>query len=233
MYMSKPLSPTVIKKRMVEWRNLKRLYPELRGKYDELKRENRELRRELAAVKRESATRIEALELQVEELRRMVFGRKRERSNDTEHGGGGAAPPHERQPRTPSSFRRTTPPPEAVTGRASHPLSLCPDCRMVLTRKEVVVRFVEDIPLPKKTVIEQSIERGFCPRCRKTKSALPISSQRCTLGPNVRLYVLFAITVLGQTFEKVKLPDLTVGASPDTPSAEKRNPAVAGAPLHT
>ena len=32
---------------------------------------------------------------------------------------------------------------------------------------------------------------------------------------------------------RVKLPDLTVGASPDTPSAEKRNPAVAGAPLHT
>jgi len=202
--MSKPLSPTVITERMVEWRNLKRLYPELRAKYDELKRENRELRRELAAVKRESASRIEALELQVEELRRMIFGRKRSDGDDHEDDGGGAAPPSERRPRPPSSFRRAEPPVGAITGRTSHPLSVCPDCGTALTRRETVIRFVEDIPLPKKTVIEQSIERGFCPHCRRRKSALPIPPQRCTLGPNVRLYVLFAITVLSQTFEKVK-----------------------------
>jgi hypothetical protein len=67
-----------------------------------------------------------------------------------------------------------------------------------------VIRFVEDIPLPQKTVTEQTIERGFCPCCKKMRSAIPVSPQHCTLGPNVRLYVLFAVTVLGQTFEKVK-----------------------------
>lgn len=88
--------------------------------------------------------------------------------------------------------------------RASHPIDACPDCGTALTRRETVIRFIEDIPLPKKTVTERRIERGWCARCRKTRSALPIPPQVCTLGENVRLYVLFAITVLGQTFEKVK-----------------------------
>ena len=85
-----------------------------------------------------------------------------------------------------------------------HPLPGCPDCGHALRRRETVTRFVEDIPLPQKIVEEQTIERGFCPQCKKTKSAIPIASQHCTLGPNVRLYVLFAVTVLGLTFEKVK-----------------------------
>lgn len=103
-----------------------------------------------------------------------------------------------------SSYRRPSPRPEDITHRTEHVFNACPECHHPLRRRERVIRYVEDIPLSKKMVTEQTIERGFCSQCRKTKSAMAISPQHTTLGPNVRLYVLFAVTVLGQTFEKIK-----------------------------
>ena len=189
-----------IRKRLQRLRNYERLYPRLQARCGRLEEENRRLRKTVA----EQQATIERLLLRVEQLETMVFGRRRKDADDQEDDRGGAEPPPERGLRSPSSFRRAEPRPETVTERTSHPLCACPDCKTALTRRKTVLRFVEDIPLPKKTVIEQSIERGFCPRCRRIHSALPLSPQISTLGENVRLYILFAITVIGQTFEKVK-----------------------------
>lgn len=199
--MSKRLSPAIISRRMVEWRNYKRLYPRLREKCERLAEENRQLRATVALQQRT----IEKLLLRVEQLETMVFGRKKkpDHHDDIPPASSLSGTP-EKQPRSAASFRRATPQPDDITDRTHHPLRACPDCGHALHRRATVTRFVEDIPLPKKMVTEQTIERGFCPCCRKTKSAIPIAPQCCTLGSNVRLYVLFAVTVLGQTFEKVK-----------------------------
>lgn len=199
LHMRKPLSPAVIRKRMVEWRNYKRLYPELRRKYEEMKEENRQLKQTVA----QQQAVIEKLLLRVEQLETMVFGRKPPPSGDHDDEEG-AVPPPERQPRSSSSYRRAVPSDEEITSRATFPITACPDCGRVLRKKETVIRFVEDIPLPRKTVQEYSIERGWCPDCRKTCAAIPIAPQRSILGENVRLYILYAVTVLGLTFEKVK-----------------------------
>lgn len=158
------------------------------------------LEQENAALK---AT-VEQLLLRIEQLETMIFGKKRSDDDENSQNGRSTTSMTPKEPRSSSSFRRATPSPATVTSRNSFPLATCPDCGTPLRRKETVTRFVEDIPLPQKTVQEQTIGRGFCPQCRKMRSAIPISPQHCTIGPNARLYVLFAVTVLGQTFEKIR-----------------------------
>lgn len=167
-----------------------------------LEQENRGLRAMVADQQRT----IEKLLLRIEQLEMMVFGRKKKKSNDNDDDTAGPASSGtaQKQVRSAASYRRAIPKSEDVTERTHHALRDCPSCGHALRRLETVTRFVEDIPLAKKIVMEQMIERGFCHHCGKTKSAVPITSQHCTLGPNVRLYVLFAVTVLGQTFEKIK-----------------------------
>lgn len=168
-----------------------------------LEQENRGLREMVADQQRT----IEKLLLRVEQLEVMVFGGKKKKSNDDDDiVGPSSSGTAEKQVRSAASYRRAIPKSEDVTERMQYTFldDDCPSCGHALRRRERVTRFVEDIPLAKKIVIEQTIERGFCHHCKKVKSAVPITSQHCTLGPNVRLYVLFAITVLGQTFEKIK-----------------------------
>lgn len=151
---------------------------------------------------------IEKLLLRIEQLEMMVFGRKKKKSNDVDdivgHSSSGTSG---KQVRSAASYLRAIPKPQNVTERMQYVFldDDCPSCGQALRRREKMTRFVEDIPLAKKIVMEQTIERGFCHHCKKTKSAIPISSEYCILGPNVRLYVLFAVTVLGQTFEKIKI----------------------------
>jgi hypothetical protein len=202
--MSKRLPPTEIQRRLQRLRNYERLYPKLRREHEDLRRKYRALQQEFAAYQETAEARMQAMELRIEQLTQMVFGRQRKYDDDHDDRGEGTAPPPERRPRPPSSFRRAVPPPEAVTERTTHAIVSCPDCGTPLRKKETVVRFIEDIPIPRKTVVEQTIERGFCPRCRKMHAALPLGPQMSTLGENVRAYILFAVTVLGQTFEKVK-----------------------------
>lgn len=197
------LTQAEIDRRMIQWRNDRLLEPERKQRIAELEARCAELEATLERERAERRAEAEAFRMRIEQLETMVFGRKKK---PDDHDG---LPPTssgtpEKQPRTSASFRRATPKPEDITDHSHHSLHACPDCGHALYRKETVTRFVEDIPLPQKVVTEQGIERGFCPHCKKTKSAMPISPQHCTLGPNVRLYVLFAVTVLGQTFEKVK-----------------------------
>jgi transposase len=112
--------------------------------------------------------------------------------------------------RTSGSYRRSVPPPEAVTKTVEHPLPSCPDCGTALRRKRIVLSVIEDMVLPSekgnpfKTVEEHRIETGYCPCCEKRVAAALLPKQTCTLGPNVRRYVPYAVTVLGQSFEKVR-----------------------------
>jgi transposase len=202
--MSKRLSPGIIRQRMVEWRNYRRLYPELRRKYEEVKEENQQLRRTVA----EQQAMIEKLLLRVEELERMVFGEKM--TEDDAPPPAVPTSPAPKKTRTSGSYRRGIPPPEVVTQRTEHPLPSCPDCGTALRRKRIVLSIIEDMVLPSekgnpfKTVEERRIETGYCLRCRKRVAALPLPKQTCQLGSNVRRFVPYAVTVLGQSFEKVR-----------------------------
>lgn len=196
------LTQEEINRRMIQWRNDRRLEPERKKRMQELEERCAWLERENAQQK----ILIEKLLLRIEQLEIMVFGRKKNRDDHdnsfsmTSTSSGASA----KTSRTSASYRRQKPKPEEVTARKEYLLRDCPDCGNALSRKALATRFVEDIPLSLKTVTELTIERGFCFHCKKMKSGFPMTSQDSTLGLNVRMYVLFAVTVLGQTFEKIR-----------------------------
>lgn len=205
------LSKEEIDRRMVELYNYRRLYPELRQKYEALKAENIQLKEALARERKERKESVEALKLQIEELREMVFGRKRGGSDDegkTGQSSSDPTSPKDKKPRSPTSYRRATPKDEDVTKETVHSIDCCPDCGEHLTHLQEAVRYIEDIVIPAlaslKIVEKQRIETGFCTQCRRWHSAIPIRKQVCSLGENVRRRIVYCITVLGMTFEKVE-----------------------------
>lgn len=204
------LSQEEIDRRMVELYNYRRLYPELRRKYAEAKQRIRELEEALARERKEREESVEALRLQVEELREMVFGRKRGGHDDDDpptQSSSTEEPTKEKKPRPPTSFRRPMPKDEDVTEEKHFGIDCCPDCGELLTNLREAVRYLEDIVIPAlsglKIVEKHTIETGFCPHCRRWHSAIPIRKQVCSLGENVRVRVAYCITVQGQTFEKI------------------------------
>jgi transposase len=197
------LSRAEIDRRMIQWRNDRRLEPERKRRMAELEARYAVLEATLERERAERRTEAEAFRIRIEQLEAMVFG-PRKKPDDHDDPQPPSSAPSEKKPRPSSSFRRAPPMQDEITDRTYHALESCPDCGHTLHRRRTVMRYVEDIPLPRKIVTEQTIETGFCPRCKRTKSAIPIPPQHCTLGENVRLYILFAVTVLGQTFEKIK-----------------------------
>jgi transposase len=203
------LSQEEIDRRMIELYNYRRLYPELRRKYEELKIENRQLKAELAQERKERQETVEVLKLQIEELREMVFRRKRGKQDDDDPPTPSSSVEKQpkKKPRSPSSFRRSVPKEEEVTEEKHFSIDCCPDCGEPLTNLREAVRYLEDIILPAlsglKIVEKHVIETGFCAHCRKWHSAIPIGKQVCSLGENVRARIVYCITVQGQTFEKI------------------------------
>ena len=203
------LSQKETDRRMADWHNWRKENPILREEVRALKAENKQLRADLTRERREREASIEALTLRIEELSEMVFGRKRgdkddddQRPKDDQDG----SPPTPKQPRLPASYRRPKPREEEVTEKKHYGIDACPACGDGLTNLYEAVRYVEDIIIPAlsrlKIVEKHFIETGFCPHCRKWRSAIPIRKQVCSLGENVRMRIVYCITILGQTFEK-------------------------------
>ena len=219
------LSEMEIQKRLIKLRNYEFLYPRLKAKYVKLKARVKVLEAELAHERRERQETVEVLKLQIEELREMVFGRKRGgRGGDDDKGGTSGKrpdnPPKDKKPRSPGSYRRPTPKDEEVTQETFHGIDHCSNCEEPLANLREVVRYLEDIVIPAlaggKVVTKQRIETGFCKKCRKWRSSITIQKQMCSLGENVRQRIVYGITILGMTFEKVKRDlqdtfDITVG----------------------
>jgi len=204
------LSEEEIQKRLSTLHNYEVEYPKLKKKYLHMKQRVKELEEELARERMERKESVEALKLQIEELREMVFGRKRGGGDENGQGGQSPSEPEllkDKKLRSSASYRRMTPKDEDVTQETMHSIDCCPDCGNLLKNLHEVVRYLEDIIIPAlsgmKIVQKQRIETGFCTHCRKWKSSIPIQKQVCSLGENVRMRIVYCITVLGQPFEKI------------------------------
>lgn len=199
------LTEREIGKRLQRLRNYERLYPELKKKYEELKKENRELRAELMKIKKESAEKIETLELRVEELAKMIFSKTMERKKPRDE-----KDDFDKRGRAKTSYRREQPKDSEVTNTYEHRLFCCPDCGGEVIDVKVIERFVEDMRLATgekdslKLIEKHLIETGYCVCCKKKVSAKSYGSQTCELGENIKLFVSYALTILGLTYEKVK-----------------------------
>lgn len=201
------LTDEQIRLRLVEGRNHKRLYLELKDRYDKdvgkLKDENKELRQLLSKALAQNKTQA----IQIAELQTMVFGKKRKPPT-------GHYLPNLPKPevltRNKNSYRRPLPPASAIT--SEEPVLLPDTCQCGGKFKEITVheRYVEDIPLPDLTedyqaqlVTKYVIERGVCSSCGKVTTAKDLGGQATSLGPNIRLLICHLATVVGLSYAQI------------------------------
>lgn len=178
-----------VTKRLIRLRNLEYLHEQQRFKIWHLRDENRELKKEVAALKLmagEQQKTINDLKLQVEELRVMVFGRKKKKNIDDD-----IVPPKEKTTRTNDSYKRPEPADAEVTEIKSHPLHQC-QCGTVMTKKHTVVFYEEDIPIPATKIIRKHVvEKAYCPKCKHWLSGIPLPNHKVVLGRNVQKYICY------------------------------------------
>lgn len=97
------------------------------------------------------------------------------------------------------------PQPERIDRRETHRAEACPDCGGPLCRcSETRTRYTEDIPEVQPVVTEHTIQRDWCPACRKKveptiTAALPGS----TLGNRVLVLTAWLHYALGNTLSQI------------------------------
>ena len=194
------LSSEEIRLRLQELRNLQRLHGAqkiriaLQDERITLLEERNTLLEEQNSV---LTTTVQTLTLQVEELRTIVFGKKKERRNDDDTKG----PPHVRSA---DSYHRPLPKEEEVTDTKHHPVDTCTECAHPFTRTRTKEYFEEDIPLQKKTVVKHTVIQGYCDTCKVWRSGASLPSAKVILGPNVKRYVTYLSVVSRQSYAQIQ-----------------------------
>lgn len=201
------LSKIEVGKRLIRLRNLERLYGGQRITIRSLRAENKALKarlRVLEARDKEKDHIINDLKLQLEELRSIVFGRKRKHRDDAPDD---PLPPHCGTPtlRTIASYKRSIPLQSEVTETREYPVDYCNHCGGTFSDRDSVTAFVEDIPLPQqKTVIKQVIAKGYCESCKKWSAGVPLPVAPVVLGGNVKRYVAYLSVICRQSYAQIQ-----------------------------
>lgn len=188
------------------------LYPILKERSDKLRIKLRLQGEEIDRLRSENKQ-LQKIQLELEELREMVYGKKqRERKNervplpgkDTRRG---EIPPKKRSP---ESYRRPLPNPEEVTGEIRLELEACPDCGGELSDTKEYVSYREDLEdldlLLKnaKKVTKRIIESGYCDHCHKRKKAAEIPKQQVEIGQNTKAMIAYLHVLLGLSHREVE-----------------------------
>lgn len=197
------LSPQEITVRMTELRNLRKLHGAQKVRIGVLKEENKRLKERVAFL--ESAYTDQQkinvdLRLQMEELRTIVFGKKR---NEQRHDDDTPLPP--KIPRTNDSYHRPLPKETEITEKKHHPIDACTHCQGAFSERDSSVYYEEDIPLPQqKVVTKHTIDRGYCTVCRKWSTSVPLPYARVILGETVKRYVVYLSVVCRLSYTQIQ-----------------------------
>ncbi|MGE5444644.1 MAG: IS66 family transposase [Ignavibacteriales bacterium] len=176
-----------------------------------LTNENAKLRTQIAALEKENAllkTQLQQIMIQLEELKIKVFGRKH-KDQPTENDGSQPKPPAV-LPRPPQSYRRPVPKEEEITETKQFEITVCTNCHTPLNDLKVITRYEEDIVPPTKwhqvlkKVEKQLITTGYCPNCRKRRSAIAVAQHLVTLGTNIKQFIAYANVILRLSFEQTR-----------------------------
>jgi hypothetical protein len=167
--------------------------------------ENKTLKNEvtrLNLIVSEQQKTIDDMKLRIEELSTMVFGKKKKVNkidNDDD-----LVPPKEKIVRSSDSYKRPLPKDEEITETKHHPISKC-SCGEEVTKKETVVYYEEDIPVPaKKIVLKHIVEKGYCAICRKWSTVTALPSHKVILGPNVQKYTCYLSIMCRLSFAQIQ-----------------------------
>lgn len=149
------------------------------------------------------AERIKNLELQVEELKKIVFKPKKKKLSNSNEKVKRAVK------KTKESYQRDIPKSSEVTKEINHKINKCPDCNSKLTKKKIVNFYVEDIELPinknnnLKIVEKHNVEKGYCSKCKKWHSTIKILSTKVIIGQNVKMHVTYLTILLRNSYSQI------------------------------
>lgn len=196
------LTDEEIKGRLIRLQNVERLYAEQKVQNGKLRERVKILEAENVVLRRT----VETLLIRIDELERMVFGRKRggRGENDSQDEKRTEVRKKERDA---ESYKRRIP--DDISREEHYPVSTCLDCGEKLQKKETMEQYVEDIVLPddgekSKEILRECIEKGWCMRCRRWRYGKRIRPQKVMLGIRVKEVILFGIYVLGLSFSQVQ-----------------------------
>lgn len=200
------LSNKEIKRRLQKLENYERLYPQLKKKYKQGRIEIKELR--IVVIKHNQE--IERLKLIIEELQKIIFGKKNKKNNKKDDDCDVSGPKARKKPRTSDSYQRSVPIKEEITKTKHFHIEQCPQCKARLKRIKTIVRYIEDIAFLEKLqnllkkVEKQLITTGYCSNCKTRVSAKSISKQKVSLGKNVKQFVVYSNIILRLSFEQIQ-----------------------------
>lgn len=200
------LSAEEIGKRLFRLHNLERLHRNQKERIEKLAAENKRLWERVAVLEaenRELVAVVTDLKLQLEELRTIVFGKKKKQ----ESGNDDDAPPVSRasEPRSKASYRRALPNEDEITDTKDHPVDRCIHCGGDFSDYDRAAYFEEDIPLPqRKIVVKHVIQKGYCEQCDAWSASAPTPPIPVVLGPNVRRYVCYLDIVCRQSYGQIQ-----------------------------
>ena len=197
------LTTTEINARLTELCNLRKLYGAQKIRIQTLETQVRLLKQENQALRAQNTIltdTVSDIKLQMEELRTIVFGKKRKEKPEDD-----ITPPKQPTPRTKASYHRPLPKETDITHEKFHTIDTCTHCQGMFAERDTGVYFEEDIPLPQqKVVIRHTIEKGYCGSCRKWSTATPLPSARVTLGTTVKRYIVYLSVVCRLSYTQIQ-----------------------------
>lgn len=204
----KTLSQKEISSRMQELRNLRTLHSAARKRIIHLEMLVKEQANEITILKQQNRLQeqiIETLSVRVEDVERMLFGKRNGDQREHRH----RTKTDACYGRDPASYHRSVPSDAAITDTKDHPLASCPDCGGPLEKKRTAIFYVEDIVLPTedkpmKEVVRHRVEQGYCRQCRRWYSAVPLPTARVILGPKVKVYLVTMAILIRCSFRQIR-----------------------------
>lgn len=194
------LSQEEIKNRLIRLRNLEMLHTKQKQRIESLVTERKQLKARVSHLESIVAVQqktIEDFKLQIEELRVMVFGKKKKKDIDDED----LTPPKGKIHRTSDSYKR--PIPIEVTEIKQHPIDHC-SCGEKTINNKTVIFYEEDIPIPaKKIVIKHEVEKAYCVNCKKWQTSITLPASKVILGSNVQKYTCYLSIICRLSFSQI------------------------------
>lgn len=214
------ISEEETKKRFQKLRNYEHLHSKQKERNEMLKQKNTTLTEQKRTLEQESkqqAQRIQTLELQLEELRAMKFGKKRSNQkvsplslpSKIQEG-------HQKEhTRKPESYRRPLPSPSEITDTIRMEIKTCPECGQELTNKKDHTHYREDLKKTEerlkeiKRIIEVTVESGICnnKNCnlfRQKSFAREVPKQKVIIGENLRQMIVYLSVIMGQSYSEIE-----------------------------
>lgn len=194
------LSKQEINKRLIRLRNLERLHLEQKQRNEQLVEENKKIIVLERTILEQQRT-IDDMKLQIEELRTIIFGKKKKEKLDDDD----LIPPKEKIVRSSDSYKRPIPKDEEITETIPHPLNQCKHCHSQTTKKKIVTFYEEDIPIPIKKIIKKHIvEKIYCPNCKIWQTDILLPNAKVILGPNIRKYTCYLSVMCRLSFYQIQ-----------------------------